>query len=142
MLTGKELGDAINQAIKLKIASGAVSSKKEIAQHFGIEPPSIHDWIKKGSISKDKLPELWDYFSDVVGKEHWGISKTPIIFSEKDNDSDELLHYDKNDKDLIEILNQVIKLSGKSLGQRAQFKRVVKFGIELSKSDKEDDGEQ
>lgn len=28
---------------------------------------------KKGSISKEKLPELWSYFSDVVGPEHWGL---------------------------------------------------------------------
>ena len=75
MLKGKELGDAIKRAIDLKIASGAVASKADIARHFGIKPPSIHDWIKKGAISKDKLPELWRYFSDVVGREHWGLSE-------------------------------------------------------------------
>jgi hypothetical protein len=74
MLKGKQLGDAIKRAIELKIASGAVRSKSEIARHFGIQPPSIHDWINKGSISKDKLTELWRYFSDVVGMEHWGIT--------------------------------------------------------------------
>lgn len=66
MLKGKGLGDAIKRAIDLKIASGAAASKVEIARHFGVKPPSIHDWIKKGAISKDKLPELWRYFSDVV----------------------------------------------------------------------------
>lgn len=65
------------KAITLKMDCGAVASKAEIARHFGIKPPSIHDWIKKGSISKDKLPELWRYFSDVVGPEHWGISSFP-----------------------------------------------------------------
>lgn len=73
MLKGKELGAAINRAIDLKIARGAVASKADIARHFGIKPPSIHDWIKKGSIGKEKLPELWRYFSDVVGPEHWGL---------------------------------------------------------------------
>lgn len=74
MLTGKKLGEAIKKAIELKMATGAVRSKTEIAQHFGIKPPSIHDWIKKGTISKDKLPELWAYFSDVVTSEHWGLA--------------------------------------------------------------------
>lgn len=72
MLKGKELGAAIKRAIELKISSGAASSKAEIARHFGIKPPSIHEWIKNGAISKDKLPELWRYFSDVVEMSHWG----------------------------------------------------------------------
>lgn len=76
MLKGKKLGDAIRQAVDLKIASGKAQSQTEIAKHFGIKPPSIHDWFKKGSISKDKLPELWRYFSDVVGMDHWGLSGT------------------------------------------------------------------
>lgn len=74
MLKGKELGEAIKIAIERKIASGSVDSKAEIARHFGIRPPSLYDWINKGSISKDKLPELWRYFSDVVDMEHWGMT--------------------------------------------------------------------
>jgi hypothetical protein len=77
MLKGKELGKAIETAINLKLASGAVTSKKQIAEHFDVKPPSVHDWIKKGSISKDKLPKLWDYFSDVVKPEHWGLTTIP-----------------------------------------------------------------
>lgn len=77
MLSGKELGLAIEQAINKKLSLGTVSTKAEIARHFNIKPPSIHDWIKKGSISKDKLPELWKYFSDVVGPEHWGLDEFP-----------------------------------------------------------------
>ena len=73
MLTGKVLGDAIKRAIDLKIDSGAARSKAEIARHFGVKPPSIHDWIRRGVIGKDKLPELFRYFSDVVGPDHWGI---------------------------------------------------------------------
>ena len=64
MLSGKDLGRAIEQAINKKIASGSVKSKAEVARHFKVQPPSIYDWIKKGSISKDKLPELWRFFSD------------------------------------------------------------------------------
>ncbi|KAK52576.1 hypothetical protein L576_2374, partial [Bordetella bronchiseptica OSU054] len=77
MLNGSELGAAIKAAIDMKIASGAAPSQAAIARHFGIKPPSIHDWIKKGSISKDKLPELWRYFSDVAGPEHWGLKAWP-----------------------------------------------------------------
>lgn len=78
MLTGAELGKAIKKAIDLKIASGAARSKKEIAAHFGIEPPSIHDWIKRGTIKKDNLEKAWAYFSDVVGPEHWGLKAFPV----------------------------------------------------------------
>ena len=74
MLNGKDLGAAIGEAIRLKIESGAVRSKAEIARHFGVRPPSLVDWVNKGSISKDKLPELWRFFSDVVGCDHWGMS--------------------------------------------------------------------
>ncbi len=79
MLSGKDLGRAIEQAIDRKISSGAVKTKADIARHFKIQAPSIHDWIKKGSISKDKLPELWSYFSDVVGPEHWGLGSYPNL---------------------------------------------------------------
>lgn len=77
MLTGKELGSAIKAAIEKKLALGQVKSKAEIARHFGVQPPSIHDWMKKGSIEKDKLPELWRFFADVVGPDHWGLHEWP-----------------------------------------------------------------
>lgn len=73
MLTGKELGAAISAAIDKKIAAGGAKSNAEIARHFGIKPPSIYDWINRGTITKDKLPKIWDYFSDVVGLDHWGL---------------------------------------------------------------------
>lgn len=68
MLTGETLGAAIKAAINLKGVS-----KVEVAQHFGVKPPSVQDWINRGTISKEKLPDLWEYFSDVVGPEHWGL---------------------------------------------------------------------
>jgi len=77
MLKGEKLGQAIKQAIALKKASGAISTKVEVAKHFGVKPPSVADWEKKGSIAKDKLPELWRYFSDVVGPDHWGMTHWP-----------------------------------------------------------------
>ncbi|WP_190277735.1 S24 family peptidase [Achromobacter xylosoxidans] len=81
MLNGTDLGAAIKAAIEKKIAIGAAPSQAAIARHFNVRPPSIHDWIKKGSISKDKLPELWRYFSDVAGPEHWGLKAWPDMGS-------------------------------------------------------------
>lgn len=77
MLNGKELGAAIKTAFDLKVATGVITSKADLARHFNIKTPSVYDWFKKGSISKDKLPELWRYFSDVVGPEHWGMTEWP-----------------------------------------------------------------
>ena len=73
MLTGTELGAAIASAIEKKINGGFAKSKAEIARHFEIAAPTIYDWTKRGTISKDKLPKLWDYFSDVVDLDHWGV---------------------------------------------------------------------
>lgn len=73
MLTGKKLGAAISVAIDKKLANGSAKSKADIARYFGIEPPSIYDWINRGTVTKDKLPKIWDYFSDVVGLDHWGL---------------------------------------------------------------------
>ncbi len=69
MLTGKKLGEAIGAAIKAKGVS-----QKAVAGVFGVQPPSVSDWIKRGTISKDKLIKLFDYFSDVVGPTHWGLN--------------------------------------------------------------------
>ena len=73
MKKGKELGLAISEAIDLKIGSGAVASKADIAKHFNVKPPAIYTWTKNGSISKEKLPEMFRYFSDVVDAGHWGL---------------------------------------------------------------------
>lgn len=77
MLEGKELGAAIKKAIDLKIKNGSIKYQTEVAKHFGIKPPSIHDWYNKGSISKTNLFKLFEYCSDVVGPDHWGIEKFP-----------------------------------------------------------------
>ena len=74
MLNGKELGAAIAAAIQMKIDSGAIRSKAEVAREFEIKPPSLYDWERKGTIDKARLPKLWEYFSDVAGPEHWGLT--------------------------------------------------------------------
>lgn len=70
MHTGEKLGTAIREAIALKKVSQVA-----VAAHFGVKPPSIQDWMRRGTIGKDKLPALWEYFADVVGPSHWGLSE-------------------------------------------------------------------
>ncbi|KVU84261.1 hypothetical protein WK76_24845 [Burkholderia ubonensis] len=74
MLTGPELGKAIGLAVDLKIERGYARSKSEIARHFEMSPPSLYTWIERGAISKDKLGKLFEYFSDVVGPDHWKLT--------------------------------------------------------------------
>ena len=74
MLTGQELGNAIAEAIKKKGVT-----KAAVAQEFGVKPPSVQDWIKRGTIAKDKLPQLWDYFANVVDASHWGLEVLPKL---------------------------------------------------------------
>lgn len=81
MLTGKELGHAIKAAIEAKGVT-----QKAVAAFFGVKPPSVSDWIKRGTISKEKLPRLWGYFSDVVGPEHWGLRSWPTVALTTDSD--------------------------------------------------------
>lgn len=73
LLSGAKLGEAIRTAIDLKIEQGKAPSKAAIARHFGIQPPSLSGWVKTGAVSKENLAAIWDYFSDVVGPEHWGL---------------------------------------------------------------------
>ncbi|MDQ0035870.1 transcriptional regulator with XRE-family HTH domain [Variovorax boronicumulans] len=72
MLTGRALGAAIRDAIEKKGVT-----QREVARVFEVKPPSVQDWMKKGTVSKDKLPALWKYFDDVVGPEHWGLDSFP-----------------------------------------------------------------
>ena len=68
MLTGKDLGRAIEAA---RLKKGV--SKRAMAEHFKVAPPSISGWISTGRIDKAKLGELFSYFKDVAGPEHWGL---------------------------------------------------------------------
>lgn len=72
MLTGQELGRAIRAALDKKEIAYA-----QVARDLHVKPPSVQDWMKKGTISKDKLEEVWRYCADVVGPEHWGLEAYP-----------------------------------------------------------------
>ena len=74
MLTGKALGLAIKKAIQ-----GKGVKQTDVAKKFGVRPPSVQDWINRGTIGKDKLPMLWSYFADVAGPAHWGLDKFPVL---------------------------------------------------------------
>lgn len=74
MLSGQKLGVALTQAMQLKGVG-----PKEVADHFGIKPPSVKDWQKKGCIHKRHLGRLVDYFSDVVTPSHWGVETNESI---------------------------------------------------------------
>ncbi len=80
MLYGKNLGQAIEQAIQLKIDSKKIKSKADVARAFQVTAQAIQGWIKTGAIAKEKIPMLWQYFSDVVGPEHWGLSPSDTSF--------------------------------------------------------------
>lgn len=127
MLKGKEFGTAIGQAINLKIASGKAASKAEIARHFSMKPPSLSDWVKKGSVAKDKLHELWRYFSDVAGPEHWGMSNSewPQGLSTQTNHASEpdADRYIANitDMDVEKITNIVRKLDSTRRAKVLEF---------------------
>lgn len=68
MLTGKELGAAIECAIEKKGVK-----KADVARAFGIKPPSVTSWIKTGRVAKEHLGKLVEYFSDVVEPAHFGM---------------------------------------------------------------------
>jgi Predicted transcriptional regulator len=70
MLTGKELGAAIERARVAKKVS-----KKKLAEDFGVAAPSVQGWVKTGRIDKSKLMELMEYFADVAKPEHWGLGE-------------------------------------------------------------------
>lgn len=74
MLTGKELGDALEKAMAKKKVKQA-----DVSEAFGVRQPSVSEWISTGRIGKKHIPTLIEYFSDVVGPDHWGL---PFSFDE------------------------------------------------------------
>lgn len=71
MHTGKRLGDAIRAAMELKGVK-----QQAVADAFGVKQSSVSEWLSYGRLHKKHLTRLLDYFSDVVGPEHWGLPKT------------------------------------------------------------------
>lgn len=72
MLTGKELGAAIEEALKQNN-----KTKADAARHFGVAPPSITGWIKTGRISKDNFDKLRVWLVNTPSS-HWGATAPPV----------------------------------------------------------------
>ncbi len=72
MLTGKELGAAIKEALAQNGKSQA-----DAAQYFGIKAPSVSGWIKTGRISKANFDALRVWLTKTP-PEHWGAASAPI----------------------------------------------------------------
>lgn len=70
MLTGKALGQAIAAAIEKKRVT-----KVAVAQHFHVKPPSIQDWINKGTIDKAKLPPPWPILVGAAEIRHYLLTR-------------------------------------------------------------------
>jgi len=68
MLTGAELGKALEKAMTLKQVR-----QPAVAKEFGVKQPSVSEWIKFGRIGKRHIPHLVEWFAEVVGPEHWGL---------------------------------------------------------------------
>jgi len=45
-----------------------------VATEFGVKPPSVKDWQSFGRIHRKHWAKLVEYFKDVAGPEHWGIT--------------------------------------------------------------------
>lgn len=107
MLTKRELGAAIKRAIQLKGIDAAT-----LAKHFNVQTPSVYGWMDKGQIGKDKLFELFAFFSDVVGPEHWGIPATATVMPE--------LHPTEPGEDYVAIERVLLKVSAGITGFSVQ----------------------
>lgn len=75
MLQGPALGTAIANAMKLKAERMAITkiTQAAFASALGITQPSVSELLQYGRLSKEKVPLLLDYFSDVVGPDHFGL---------------------------------------------------------------------
>ena len=70
MLSGKALGEAIEQARKAKGVS-----KSHLAAVMGVTPPSVSGWISSGRIDKANLLKLIAYCADAIPISHWQLDK-------------------------------------------------------------------
>lgn len=49
-------------------------TQQQVADAFGIHQPSVSYWVKTGRVGKAKLNPLFQFFADVAGPEHWGLT--------------------------------------------------------------------
>lgn len=68
MLEGPALGHALREAMTRKRVT-----QQQVADVFGVKQPSVADWLKHGRVAKRHINRMLEFFSDVVGPEHWGL---------------------------------------------------------------------
>lgn len=75
MLQGPALALAIVGAMRLKATRLEIAkiTQAEIGKALGMSQPSVSELLKFGRLAKEKVPVLLDYFSDVVGPDHFGL---------------------------------------------------------------------
>lgn len=123
MLKSKELGAAIASAIQLKIDAGFAASKAAVARDLGVNPNVVYGWIRTGSISKERLPMLWEYFSDVVGPEHWGIPQRGMNFFQNTRRTDSTWPFE------LTKLEDILNLTPQQLQQVDHILAGVLMGL-------------
>ena len=71
--SGEHIGHRIKRAM-----DAANMGPKAVADHFGIKPPSVSDWIKFGRIDKSRVRGLVELFGHTPG--YWldGIEDPPV----------------------------------------------------------------
>ena len=52
-------------------------TKADVARALGIEPPSLHNWMRTGRISLKKKMVMLSLFSSVTPPQHWGLEDWP-----------------------------------------------------------------
>lgn len=129
MIKGKPLGAAIERAIQLKIDAGLARSRAAVARELGVEPNVVYGWIRTGSISKERLPDLWLYFGDVVGPDHWGISTKELDFFRKRLDSSPSWPFE------LTSLEEVLSLSPQQLEKLDHILAGVLMGLRSQSPD-------
>lgn len=72
MLKGKELGEAIRQALADNGKTAA-----DAARYFNVKPPSVSGWLSTGRISKDNFDRLRVWLSKTPDA-YWGAGAKPV----------------------------------------------------------------
>ncbi len=106
MLTGNQLGAAIEQA---RIKKGV--TKVALAAAMGVKPASVQDWVKYGRLAKERINDLVEYFSDVVGPDHWGLDFSAATSGMMQSASHEALDSALPDDAAVEIVKFVKKMT-------------------------------
>lgn len=115
MLEKEQLGAAISRAMILK---GVTHT--DLAKRFAVRVPSVYGWTSKGTIAKSKLPDLFAYFADVVGPEHWGIKTgSPLVVGAAHGDAS-ALRESKPGPDYVAVERVSLKVSAGVTGFRVE----------------------